>query len=363
MTAKTALELSVTDRRAIAMCLHRNIPFALTVRPGGIPRFFASLPSDDECRNEWMSSDKSWNGFIINFFANDEDYVAGVRDAFDADGIIAHVQEHNDRFPPSLIETPCSVSTERLKYLSVATSIVARLKRDGGKTVLSRVIIDRSDRDLVDVALSYFSLFPGTFRYLCFTQETGIWLGATPETEADYTLSTGLLRTMALAGTMSADEKQWSVKNIEEHAFVTSYICSCLEDLGANEISCGEQRDVCFGVIKHLCTPIKAKLRGADPRKMLYALSPTPALAGSPRERAISEIFLCETHNRLCYGGFVGLKEGTKLQTWANLRCAAVYGDTYYIYAGGGLTSRSIPKDEWDEGEAKAAKLRQAIKG
>lgn len=358
-----SLYIPESDRQAVEMCIRHNMPFVWCGRPHKPMRFFASAPSDDECRNEWLPDDPAWNGFIINFFANDEEYVAGVRDVFDAAGAIAHLSETRTTYPPSLIEAPCGESTDRLKYLSVATSIVARLKRDGGKTVLSRVIVLSSCKDVIDVALDYFSRFPDTFRYLCFTQETGLWLGATPETVADYTLSTGLLRTMALAGTVAVESTEWDVKNIEEHSFVTQYICSCLDDLGADEIMAADPEEVRFGKIKHLCTPLKARLRTKNPRGMLYALSPTPALAGTPRDKAISEIFLCETHSRLCYGGFVGLKERTKLQVWANLRCATVRGNTWFIYAGGGLTARSVPQNEWDEGEAKTAPLRQAVTG
>lgn len=355
------MEISAIDRQAIEMCIRHNLPFAWSGRPGRMMRFFASAPDADECRNEWPAQDRTWNGFIINFFANDEEYVVGVRDSMDAQQTIDFLTHERCVYPESLIEQPCAESTDRLKYLSVASSIVAHLRKEGGKTVFSRVILLRSEKSVVDVALDYFSKFPDTFRYLCFTQETGLWLGATPETVADYTLSTGLLHTMALAGTVSADTQTWDLKNIEEHAYVTNYICSCLDSLGATEIMAAEHEEVGFGRIKHLCTPIKARLRTKNPRGMLYALSPTPAIAGTPRDRAISEIFLCETHSRLCYGGFVGLKEGNKLQVWANLRCATVRGDSWFVYAGGGLTARSVPQSEWDEGEAKTEPLRTAV--
>lgn len=363
--------ISEKQQRAVNLCLYYNLPFALVGRPGKPLQFMASVPSEDECRNEWASTDPDWDGFIINFFANDEEYVAGVRNVFNEDTVIDFIESNHEFYPPSLIEPPCSESTDRLKYIAMATSIVSRLKREGGKTVFSRVVVENSSRNVVSVAERYFSHFPSTFRYLCFTQETGVWLGATPEVVADYTLSTGLLHTMALAGTMLSDDSEWDNKNIEEHAFVTGYIFNVLESLGATKIMEADPEELHFGPVKHLLTPIKAYLKTPNPRGMLYSLSPTPAVAGTPRDRAISEIFLCETHNRLCYGGFVGLKEGNKLRVWANLRCATVRTDeshpdkehfTYYIYAGGGLTSRSVPADEWEEGQAKTCLLQEAVK-
>lgn len=357
------------QRRAAEMCLERNMPFALVGLPGTGLCFVASEPSEDECRNEWDFHNDRWQGFFINFFANDEEYIAGVRDTFDENTVIEHLAGRKESYPPSLIEPPCSESTGRLKYLSMATSIISRLKREGGKTVFSRVIVDTSRRSVIDVAEEYFSRFPDTFRYLCFTQETGIWFGATPETVADYYFNTGELYTMALAGTLPAGDARWDRKNIIEHKFVKDYLIDRLIELGATEIKAAEPEEVVFGKVKHLCTPLKATLKPRGLGGMLYALSPTPAVAGTPRDRAISEIFLCETHSRLCYGGFVGLKSADIMVASANLRCATVRRDdpsdpgqwTYYVFAGGGLTQKSDPADEWTEGQEKTYWLRKSI--
>ncbi len=358
------------QRRAAEICLSHNMPFALFALPGEGMQFVASRPSEDEGRNEWDPKNHSWEGFIINFFGNDEDYVAGVRNEFDDHTVVNFLNQNPAPFAPSLIESPSNESTGRIKYLSMATSIISRLKREGGKTVFSRVIVDLKEGSVIDTAEAYLSMFPDTFRYLCFTQETGLWFGATPELLATYTPSTKWLDTVALAGTMPIDSTvSWSTKNIAEHTFVVTYLLERLEELGADEIKLDKIDELKFGKVKHLLTRIRAHLPVKNPRGLLYALSPTPALAGVPRDKAISEIILCETHSRLCYGGFVGAVNKKNLSAFANLRCATVRRDsesnpdlwTYYVFAGGGLTAKSKPEDEWDEGQAKTFPLRKAI--
>lgn len=349
--------------KAVKMCLAHNVPFALYALPGEAPVFIASVPGEDECRNEWPSKDKHWKGFFINFFANDEEYVAGVEARFDEESVMELLRSNPAaRLPRTMIEPPCRTSTDRLRYLAMATSIITRLKHAGGKTVFSRVIVEDSPRSIIKVATDYFNDFPHTFRYICFTQETGVWLGATPEIILDYTTTTGRLHTMALAGTQPAGAGRWSRKNIEEQRFVRDFIVESLDDLGATEIMETDPEPLVFGPVEHLCTRIKARLKVPDPRGLLYALSPTPALAGLPRESAIKELLVSETHNRLCYGGFVGVTTGSRIKAWANLRCATVRDDNrYFIFAGGGLTGRSHPRDEWEETEAKSLPLRQAV--
>lgn len=361
--------ISSQQREATDMCLKFNLPFALFAPPGEEMRFIASVPSEDECRNEWEAANSQWNGFIINFFANDEEYVAGVRDVFDEQSVVSFINSNREFFPSSVIEAPAAESTPRLKYLATATSIISRLKRDGGKTVFSRVIVSESARPLLDVAEDYFSRFPNTFRYLCFTQETGVWFGATPETLAYYSRASHEISTMALAGTIPVEQEQWDAKNIAEQAYVRNYIVDTLRASGATDIIEGETFDLPFGNVKHRCTPISAVVNVDSLRGMLYALSPTPAVAGTPRQNAIEEIFISEGHSRLCYAGFVGIKDDESLRAWANLRCATVRRNnpdkpdilTYYVFAGGGLTAKSIPEDEWTEGENKTLYIRQAI--
>jgi len=362
--------MTVTEiqRRAVLRCIAKNVPFALYALPGvESAEFIACRPDDsDECRNEWRSEDSRWQGFFINFFANDEAYTPGVRREFDAAAAIEYADSLDVPFRGAELELQ-TVTTDRLKYISIVSGIIARLKKMGGKTVYSRLETIHSDADILDVALEYFKDFGGSFRYIAFTSETGIWLGATPELVGCGSRDGGKFTTMAMAGTMPAEfSGEWDSKNLEEHLIVVKFIADVINGLGG-KVNDMEARELSHGIVKHLVTVIDATLPACDPRKILCSLSPTPAIGGYPREIAIKEIFCSELHSRHCYGGFVGVTDGNAFEAYANLRCAMAVetgagGSDYNVFSGGGITAASIPENEWDEAVAKTEKLINAIK-
>lgn len=120
------------------------------------------------------------------------------------------------------------------------------------------------------------------------------------------------VRTMALAGTRpSDDDTPWDDKNIYEQSLVTDFIAETLKKEGL-DVTVDDLSERRFINIKHLCTEITA--RGADDIPALMSeLSPTPAVAGYPRDEAIEEISRYETHRRNCYGGYVGVRTGATI--------------------------------------------------
>lgn len=357
---------------AAEICLAHNIPFALFALPGEeFFKFFASLP-DEEGESRAFDGDECRDTFFINFFDNDEPYTAGVRRVYNARGIIEYVHSNpGQRFEPSLIR-PSATSTRRVSYDAAFSHIIPRLKRYGGKVVLSQHQAILSRRPLLEVADEYFSCSDNTFRYLCYTPETGIWLGTTPELLLATGDNPGEVVTMSLAGTkLMSDESQWDEKNIEEHELVTAYIEAVLKELGM-EVNVGNLCEMPFCHLKHLCNVITAK-GDADVHGILDALSPTPAVAGLPREVALTEIDTLETHNRRCYAGYVGVRLDGKYYAYVNLRCAFVApvaldedGEEtdlylYNLYSGGGIVSSSVCDDEWNEAMAKVSLLTSIV--
>jgi isochorismate synthase len=78
-------------------------------------------------------------------------------------------------------------------------------------------------------------------------------------------------------------------------------------------------------------------------------LSPTPAVLGYPSKDALTDIERFEVHPRFCYSGFVGTCDKKGYHFYVNLRCAHFSQDRVCAYAGGGLTAKSNPNDEWNE--------------
>jgi isochorismate synthase len=257
--------------------------------------------------------------------------------------------------------TPYRRTTPHDEYAAAVTDTVDALQRNGGKTVLSRVICATADGcDWGKIAVRYFDAFPSTFRFIYFTPQTGAWLGASPETLLNLNTATGTIETMSLAGTRNNDDPSaWDDKNLKEHNFVTDYIVATL---AANGITAtvGAAEDVSYGALKHLCHRITGSFSG-NIMPLLHSLSPTPALAGTPLKQALHHIKAYEAHPRRCYGGYVGVKNGNLISTFVNLRSVHFSDSAYCIYAGSGITADSDVETEWLETKNKVARLQGII--
>lgn len=351
--------------KAVNACIENHIPFALFAPPGEKEGVFYACRPDEEGCCRWNDADTGADSFFINFFANDEEYTAGIRREMNARQLLEYAPTHRTG---DLIEQARFQhrSTERLNYIASVSMLIKRLKRDHRKTVISRLEVVDTERRVLDVALDYFASFPSTFRYLCYTPETGMWLGATPEVVLSYEHATHACRAMALAGTRPSEMSgPWDAKNIEEHKFVVGHIYACLAQNGASDIEMSH-RDLVYGPVTHLCTDLTARMEIPHIREFLTDMSPTPAVAGFPVMDAIRDIFTTELHERLCYGGFVGYNTASQLQAFANLRCAhaseaPIGGSSFNVYSGGGITGDSVAADEWDEAVNKVKMLNKAI--
>lgn len=195
--------------------------------------------------------------------------------------------------------------------------------------------------------------FPHNFCHIYYTPATGAWMGATPEvlldtSEHNYT-------TMALAGTRPAGtEASWDEKNQREQQMVTDFIVESLKPLSAN-IVVSNTITLPSGKIEHICTHIKGMLfESVSTMQVLDRLSPTPAVAGLPRDISLDRISAVEDFKRNCYSGYVAVMQGDSVSAWVNLRCLQFTADgRYCIYAGGGITALSNPESEWEETTAK----------
>ncbi|WP_052573855.1 chorismate-binding protein [Haloferula sp. BvORR071] len=107
--------------------------------------------------------------------------------------------------------------------------------------------------------------------------------GASPETL--FSLAGDTLRTMALAGTARAEEREVMVvdeKEIREHEYVAQALVSKLGDIG--RVRRGPRVIMELGSIVHFHTPIEVELAGDEsPTSLIRRLHPTPALGPLPR--------------------------------------------------------------------------------
>ena len=263
------------------------------------------------------------------------------------------------------IEMPIPTqSTSHADYIKGVTRVIESCTGRNGKTVYSRVICGEMKATTPgQVARQLFASHPGCLRFIYHTPQTGGWLGATPELLLDMDKRTGTFHTMALAGTRKrGSTHRWDDKNLRENHFVINYITASLAALGIDtEVSPLET--VAYGGIEHLCSHITGRASSLMIPQIIDALNPTPALCGYPKADAIADITRFENHPRGCYGGIIGFSSETSYRAFVNLRCMHFDGLRYCIYGGGGITSQSVPDEEYSETTAKTALLCMLTEG
>ena len=203
-----------------------------------------------------------------------------------------------------------------------------------------------------------------SYVYLCYTPQTGIWLGSTPE----IILSGGKRgwSTVALAGTQPLQDGKlpqiWDEKNRKEQEYVASYVRRQLLSLGIHPTENGPY-PAYAGALSHLKTDFHFSLANNDCLgDLLKLLHPTPAVCGLPKEKAYQFILDNEGYDRRYYSGFIGwLDPEDQTDLYVNLRCMHIEDHLLTLYAGGGLLASSELNDEWQETEKKLQTMKQII--
>lgn len=346
-----------TEWKAVYQALRLRVPFVAYAMPkekGTKVHFIAELPGYPSISD---------NKFLINFWNEPFESSVIIRDTISAADFLKNLPTEQLDGPTDVI--PYTSSTPALLYKGQVMSIIDDLRNSPeeipGKTVLSRIECGTVPEDDIiatwlEVIMLYFKELPGTFRYVYYTPDTACWLGASPELLLDVDKQSGTSHTMSLAGTCST-EASWDKKNNSEHNLVTLYIMNALNDHNI-KFSCSSSADIKFAYNKHLCDIFDFNIGDTEISELLNSLSPTPALAGLPVQKAIDRIAHLELHQRYCYGGYVALDTPEMFTAYVNIRCMHFYENRYCIYAGGGIMKESKPESEWRETENKASVLK-----
>lgn len=359
--------IDALTKAAIDRCERLNIPFACYIMPGSYCANFLASPSGAET----VADIDTAEGFVISPFKLAESltyYVirpeAGLREILD---LPADMKPN----APAIAEAP-AVSTRYEDYISAVESIIAGLDGDGEKTVYSRVMNLTSELRPSEAASRYFAGHPSCFRFIYFTPQTGLWIGASPELLLSVDRVNCVICSMSVAGTRRRDENSgpWDMKNRMEHDIVTRYISDVMSDHTGHKAAV-EESSALFGEIEHLCHSITVETTAGvsvSPSRLLPLLSPTPALCGWPRGKSYRMICDNESHERLCYGGFVGRSKTDGVRFFVNLRSAMIcrLDDgtyRYSLYGGGGITVHSDPQSEWEETAQKIQSLQTVLLG
>ncbi len=198
------------------------------------------------------------------------------------------------------------------------------------------------------------------------------FIGATPERL--LRVCNGQLLTEAIAGsaprgTTAGEDAKFardllaSEKDLHEHICVRDSILRNLEHLGISGHTSTVPQLLQLANVQHLQSIIEAQVdKKVHLLEIVQQMHPTPAVGGTPREKALPRIHDLEQINRGLYSGVIGwfnhLNEGEMV---VGLRSALVEGKEARLYAGAGIVDESVPEKEMKETELKLNALLNAF--
>jgi menaquinone-specific isochorismate synthase len=239
------------------------------------------------------------------------------------------------------------------------------------KVVVAREVLVEANRPIVvpDVLERLRALYPA-----CVVFSVEGFLGASPELLVERRGAS--VRSHPLAGTFPrsgdphaddvlARELVASVKDQREHRFVIDEIERVLRPLCATLDVPSEPTVMQLRNVLHLGTEIGGTLAGSSgptALELTAALHPTPAVAGTPTDAALTWLAANERLGRGRYAGPVGWVDGNGDGMFSvGIRSADVSGSRARLFAGVGIVDGSEPARELAETQLKLQALLAAI--
>ena len=238
-------------------------------------------------------------------------------------------------------------NSKKGSYIKFIKNTIAEIKNSSLEKVVcsSSFKLKLKSKSPIEYFKRLLQLNHDAFCYLFYHPKIGTWIGASPEKLIN--LNNGIVTTFALAATKKKLNQSWTDKEFREQKIVEDQIVKDLNK-DCKNIERGALQTVKAGNIYHLKSVIKAKTNKSS-TDLIRLLHPTPAVAGLPKNKAVSYINKKEDYDRSFYTGFLGLLESKSCDIYVNIRCAKIVDDNLTIYVGGGITNDSNAVDEWHE--------------
>ena len=285
-----------------------------------------------------------------------------------------HDQRPNETTPKSIRLGP---PKEKHNYEQTVLEALKAIKQGE----ISKIVLARKLSYQTEQQLPYFSIahalrnkFPDCYTFCMSAPDDEVFIGATPEILSR--ISGTSLETEAVAGTAprgpSAGKDAHlgktllgSNKEVREHRLVIDSIIRRLSSCGITDCKEGQTRLLRLANLQHARTPLRAKMPfGIHPFDALSALHPTPAMGGSPREKALPLVEELEGFSRGWYSGIAGWYDSRgRGEFMVPIRCGKISPNKLTLYAGAGIVEGSIPADEKAETDWKLQAMLEVITG
>ena len=358
------------------VCMHQNIPFVSFRLPQhqAITTLVQHTKFPEQITD--LSTLNALEGFIIAPFSEAEGYKSFLLQPdlqFKDDNVSDELLSELSRCTlfASTVNAKTNLATTSKKEFedNVRKAILAMEKDEFRKVVLSKTQVNEVPEGF-SAAHFYQKLcekYPHAFVYFLQLPQVGCWIGATPEPL--LTSDEAVLRTVSLAGTQAftnlpLGDYKWSEKELEEQSIVTGFIEQTLQNAGINQYIKHPVENYRAANLIHLKSGFEfnqSELANGI-STLIQALHPTPSVGGLPKQEAYNFIRSTESHNRSYYTGFLGmLQPQGETSLFVNLRCMQLINNQIILYSGAGITTSSVPENEWTETENKLMTLKQVI--
>ncbi len=282
-----------------------------------------------------------------------------------------------ETFPKYINETPVGkiIYNEPLeKWETKVNSALLEIKNEQYKKVVIARVKKIKFETAVDVKYipHFLTVLGGNHKdcvIFCYKKGNSVFFGASPEKFLN--LNNNILETDALAGSAlindldnSADEMLLNDnKNINEHNQVLEYIVNGLKEYATSIDYSTRPKIKDLRYIKHLWTPITAKVSDKFIIDIIESLFPTPAVCGFPKNNAFEAIKKIETESRGLYSGLVGwFNFSGNSELYVSLRSALLKENFLYAFAGCGIVTGSDYLKEYEETETKFTPIINLVK-
>lgn len=346
----------------IQFLLQKKLAFAIWSLPGE-KGWNGIAQNDNETEKLNLNEIHNANGFVVAPFETEEEVTLIRPDVvFDSKNFSIgndwEDEQSNGLLYPD--NNDCFI-IDKTNYIKDCTQLIARIKKgEAAKVILSRISEKPFDSEKL---LRFFeSLLIKYKNAMVFLYSTGnkVWIGASPEVLID--VNRNRFKTMALAGSKPTDDRSdWGQKELDEQHYVTTYIRQQLYNSGL-VFEQSKLKTIFAGPVAHLQTVFSGVIEPNKIGNTIKNLHPTPAVCGIPKANAREIIRITEKHERLDYTGYIGPVNQGNINLYVNLRSALLTAEKMFLFIGGGVTSDSIPKKEWEETGLKAKTLLDCYK-
>ena len=241
------------------------------------------------------------------------------------------------------------------------------------KVVLARETCFETDGPLDPVALlrCLMAHTERSFGFCFHPAPDRAFIGASPERlyrrVQSYVQSEAVAATRRRGSTPAEDERLGAElmndeKSRREHAFVARMLMDTLGGLCRVVHSDEAPSLLRLRTCQHLYLRAEGLLHEPwDDAALITALHPTPAVGGTPRDRALRWISDHEGFDRGIYASPVGWVGPDAAEFCVAIRSGLVQRDQLVLYNGAGIVAGSEPAEEWEELENKMANFLQVL--